>query len=134
LIEHRKPKVTAVIETHPNPMDDHTTLADLRRHVEEFIAARDWEQFHTPKNLSASIAIETAEILEHFQWLTDEQAAAALQEGGKLEAVAEEMADVFIYLLSLANVLGVDVSEAVMGKLERNEGRFPAEEWRGRAP
>lgn len=115
-------------------MDDHITLADLRRRVAEFIAARDWEQFHTPKNLSASIAIETAEILEHFQWLTDEQAAAALQEGGKLEAVAEEMADVFIYLLSLANVLGVDVSEAVMGKLERNEGRFPAEEWRGRAP
>jgi dCTP diphosphatase len=114
-------------------MDEQTTLADLRRRVAEFIAARDWEQYHAPKNLSASIAIEAAELLEHFQWLTDEQAAAALQEEGKLEAVAEEMADVFIYLLSLANALDVDVSEAVLEKLERNEKRFPAEEWRGRA-
>jgi NTP pyrophosphatase (non-canonical NTP hydrolase) len=114
-------------------MDDHTTLADLRRRIAEFIAARDWEQFHTPKNLSASIAIEAAELLEHFQWLTDEQAAAVMQDEEKLAAVADEMADVIIYTLSLANALDVDVSEAVMGKLERNEGRFPAEEWRGRA-
>jgi NTP pyrophosphatase (non-canonical NTP hydrolase) len=114
-------------------MDDHTTLTDLRQRVAEFVAARDWEQFHTPKNLSASIAIEAAELVEHFQWLTDEQAATALQEEGKLEAVAEEMADVFIYLLSLANALGVDVSTAVLAKVERNEARFPAEEWRGRA-
>ena len=114
-------------------MDDHTTLADLRRRIAEFIAARDWEQFHTPKNLSASIAIEAAELLEHFQWLTDEQAEAALQDKEKLAAVTDEMADVVIYALSLANALDVDVSEAVLGKLERNEGRFPAEEWRGRA-
>jgi dCTP diphosphatase len=114
-------------------MDDNTTLANLRRRVAEFIAARDWEQFHTPKNLSASIAIEAAELVEHFQWLTDEQAAVALQDEGKLSAVAEEMADVIIYALSLANALNVDVSEAVLGKLERNEERFPAEEWRGRA-
>jgi dCTP diphosphatase len=113
--------------------DERTTLADLRRRVAEFIAARDWEQFHTPKNLSASIAIEAAELLERFQWLTDEQAAVALQDEEKLAAVAEEMADVFIYLLSLANTLDVDVSEAVLGKLERNEGRFPADEWRRRA-
>jgi dCTP diphosphatase len=114
-------------------MDDHTTLTDLRQRVAEFVAARDWGQFHTPKNLSASIAIEAAELVEHFQWLTDEQAVTALQEEGKLEAVAEEMADVFIYLLSLANALEVDVSAAVLDKLERNETRFPAEEWRGRA-
>jgi len=101
--------------------------------VAEFIAARDWQQHHTPKNLSASIAIEAAELLEHFQWLTDEQAAAALQDADKLSAVADEMADVVIYALSLANALDVDVSEAVLGKLERNEKRFPAEEWRGRA-
>jgi NTP pyrophosphatase (non-canonical NTP hydrolase) len=114
-------------------MDEHTTLADLRQRVAEFIAARDWEQFHTPKNLSASIAIEAAELVEHFQWLTDEQAEAAVQDGKKLAAVADEMADVVIYALSLANTLDVDVSEAVLGKLERNEHRFPADEWRGRA-
>ena len=114
-------------------MDNHTTLADLRRRIAEFIAARDWKQFHTPKNLSASIAIEAAELLEHFQWLTDEQAAAAMQDEEKLAAVADEMADVVIYALSLANALDVDVSEAVLGKLERNEARFPADEWRGKA-
>ena len=114
-------------------MDDHITLADLRRRVAEFIAARDWEQFHTPKNLSASIAIEAAELLEHFQWLTEQQAAAAMQDEEKLAAVVDEMADVVIYVLSLANALGVDVSQAVLGKLERNEERFPADEWRGKA-
>jgi dCTP diphosphatase len=114
-------------------MDDHTTLADLRRRVAEFIAARDWEQFHTPRNLSASIAIEAAELLEHFQWLIDEQAEAAMQDAKKRAAVADELADVVIYALSLANTLNVDVSETVLGKLERNEERFPATEWRGRA-
>jgi dCTP diphosphatase len=114
-------------------MDEQTTLAGLRRRVAEFIAARDWEQYHTPKNLSASIAIEAAELLEHFQWLTDEQATVALQNADKLSAVADEMADVVIYALSMANALDVDVSEAVLEKLERNEKRFPAEEWRGRA-
>jgi dCTP diphosphatase len=114
-------------------MDERTTLANLRRRVAEFIAARDWEQFHTPRNLSASIAIEAAELLEHFQWLTDQQAEAAMQDEEKLSAVVDEMADVVIYALSLVNALDVDVSEAVLDKLERNEERFPAEEWRGRA-
>ena len=114
-------------------MDDHTTLAHLRRRIAGFIAARDWEQFHTPKNLSASIAIEAAELLEHFQWLTDEQAEAAMRDEEKLAAVVDELADVVIYALSLANALDVDVSKAVLDKLERNEERFPAEEWRGRA-
>ncbi len=113
--------------------DKVTTLADLRQRVAEFVAARDWEQFHTPRNLSAAIAIETAELMEHFQWLTHEQAAVAVQDQAKRAAVADELADVFIYALSLANVLDVDVSTAVLGKLERNERRFPVEEWRGRA-
>ncbi len=113
--------------------DDDTTLADLRQRVAEFVAARDWEQFHTPGNLSTAIAIEVAELMEHFQWLTDEQTATAMQDEAKRAAVADELADVFIYVLRLANVLGVDVSTAVLGKLERNEQRFPVEKWRGRA-
>ncbi len=113
--------------------DETTTLAELRWRVAEFVTARNWEQFHTPKNLSGAIAIETAELMEHFQWLTDEQAAVALQDEVKLAAVTDELADVLIYTLSLANALGVDASAAVLGKLERNELRFPAEEWRGRA-
>jgi len=113
-------------------MTDHdTTLTDLRRRVAAFVAARNWEQFHVPKNLSVSIAIEAAELMEHFQWLTHEQAAAAMRDEAERVAVADELADVFIYGLSLANALDVDVSTVVLGKLEQNERRFPAEEWRG---
>jgi NTP pyrophosphatase (non-canonical NTP hydrolase) len=113
--------------------DQSTTLTDLRQRVAEFVAARDWGQFHVPKNLSVAIAVEAAELMEHFQWLTSEQAALALQDETKLAAVSDELADVFIYVLSLANALDVDVSTAVLKKLERNEERYPAAEWRGRA-
>jgi len=112
--------------------DDRTTLADLRRRVAAFVAARDWQPYHTPRNLSVAIAIEAAELLEHFQWLDDAQAAQVLQDPQELAAVADELADVLIYALSLANALDIDVSAAVLGKLARNERRFPVEEWRGR--
>jgi NTP pyrophosphatase (non-canonical NTP hydrolase) len=114
-------------------MDDETTLADLRRHVAEFVAARDWEQFHTPKSLSCAVAIEAAELMEAFQWLGDEDAAAALKDEEMRAAVIEELADVLIYALSLANALGISVSGAVLEKLRRNKYRFPVEAWRGRA-
>ncbi|MGD8998560.1 MAG: nucleotide pyrophosphohydrolase [Anaerolineae bacterium] len=113
--------------------DADTTLADLRRHVTEFVTARDWEQFHTPKNLSVAIAIEAAEMMELFQWLTDSQAEAAMEDEGERATVVDELADVLIYCLSLANALEVDVSTAILNKLERNEQRFPVEPWRGRA-
>ena len=113
--------------------DQDTTLADLRQRVAEFVAARSWEQFHVPKNLSISVAVEAAELMEHFQWLTHEQATVALQDEEERAAVADELADVLIYALSLANALDVDVSAAVLSKLERNEKRFPAPEWQGRA-
>jgi len=114
-------------------MDQDTTIAELRQRVAEFVSARAWEQFHTPKNLSVAIAIEAAELMEHFQWLSMEQATSAVQDDEKRAAVADELADVLIYGLSLANALDVDVSKVVLVKLERNEQRFPVEEWRGRA-
>jgi len=113
--------------------DQDTTIAELRRRVAGFVSARAWEQFHTPKNLSVAIAIEAAELMEHFQWLSIEQATSAVQDDEERAAVADELADVLIYGLSLANALDVDVSEMVLVKLERNERRFPVEEWRGRA-
>ena len=113
--------------------DDEATVAHLRQCVAEFVAARDWEQFHVPRNLSVAIAVEAAELMEHFQWLTHEQAAAAMQEEARRAAVTDELADVLIYGLSLANALDVDVSTVVLSKLERNERRFPIEAWRGRA-
>jgi NTP pyrophosphatase (non-canonical NTP hydrolase) len=113
--------------------DDETTLADLRHCVAEFVAARDWEQFHTPKSLSCAVAIEAAELMEAFQWLTEEEAARAVEDGEMRAAVIDELADVLIYALSLANAIGVSVSAAVLEKLERNAYRFPVEVWRGRA-
>lgn len=107
-------------------MSDHkTTLAELRRAVGEFVDARDWRRFHTPKNLAASIAIEAAELLEQFQW-TDNLAPER-----KLPVV-EELADVVIYCLALSDVLDIELSEAIRHKLERNQVKYPVREYRGR--
>ena len=112
--------------------DQTTSLADLRSAVGAFVAARDWQPFHNAKNLSMSIAIEAAELMERFQWLTTEQARAAMDDPRERAAVGDELADILIYCLSLSNALDLDVSSAVLGKLEVNEGRYPADEFRGR--
>lgn len=112
-------------------MDDLTTVGALRAVVHSFVARREWHQFHTPKNLAMSIAIEAAEIMEHFQWLTAEESATAMQDPTLRAAVAEELADVVIYCLSLANSTKLDVSTAVFAKLARNEDRFPVAQVRG---
>ncbi len=112
--------------------DAHTTVGVLRQAVADFVDDRDWRPFHTPKNLGMSIAIEAAELMERFQWLTAEEAQAAVEDPAERAAVADELADVVIYCLSLSNALDLDVSSAVLGKLETNEGRYPADEFRGR--
>ena len=112
--------------------DDATTVGELRAAVAAFVAEREWEQFHTPKNLAMSIAIEAAEIMEHFQWLTAAESAAVLDDPEMHHAVADELADVIIYCLSFANSAKIDITTAVLAKLERNESRFPVERVRGR--
>jgi dCTP diphosphatase len=112
--------------------DTHTTVYALRQAVADFVDARDWQPFHGAKNLSMSIAIEAAELMERFQWLTTEQAQAAVKSSGERAAVADELADIIIYCLSLSNALDLDVSSAVLGKLHTNEHRYPADEFRGR--
>lgn len=112
--------------------DAHTTVGDLRQAVAGFVNDRDWQPFHTPKNLSMSIAIEAAELMERFQWLTTEQAEAAVQESDERAAVADELADIVIYCLSLSNALELDTSSAVLDKLKKNEHRYPAAEFQGR--
>ena len=112
--------------------DGHTTIAMLRQAVAAFVDARDWQPFHSPKNLSMSIAIEAAELMEHFQWLTTEEAQDAASEPVESSAVADEVADIVIYCLSLCNALDLDVSSAVLGKLEKSEHRYPADEFQGR--
>ena len=113
-------------------MDDRITLGELRIRVRDFVAQRDWEQYHTAKNLAMSIAIEAAEIMEHFQWLSAPEAATLLGEPCQRAAVADELADVIIYCLSFANATGIDLSDAVLAKIERNQGRFPVDRVRGR--
>jgi len=112
--------------------DDQTTIADLRAQAEAFVAERDWAQFHSPKNLSMAIAIEAAELMEHFQWLTVEESRDLVEEGITRGQIVDELADVLIYCLSLANALDVDLSEAIVRKLAHNARKYPADEYRGR--
>jgi dCTP diphosphatase len=112
--------------------DSCITVGALRQAVADFVDNRDWRPFHTAKNLSMSIAIEAAELMERFQWLTTEEAQAAIEDPTERAAVADEMADVIIYCLSLSNALDLDVSSAVLGKLQTNEHRYPADEFQGR--
>lgn len=97
---------------------------ELRARLREFADERDWEQFHTPKNLAMALAGEVGELLEIFQWLTPEQARAVM-DSARAEDVEDELADVMIYLVRLADVLNVDLLEVARAKLERNQGRFP---------
>lgn len=100
------------------------SLAQLRECLRRFAAERDWAQFHNPKNLAASVAIEAAEILEHFQWLTPEQSADLPQ--AQRAAVAHEIADVLLYLVRLADILGIDPVEAAYEKIVINAHKYPA--------
>ena len=113
-------------------LDSKTTLADIKSTVGEFVDQRDWQQFHSPKNLSMALAIEAAELMEHFQWLSIDQSRQLVQDPSRRQEIEEEMADVFCYLLALANQLEVDLSSAVVKKMVKNRAKYPAAEFRGR--
>ena len=106
-------------------MDDDTTILKLKKQVTEFRDARDWLRYDTPRSLAISISVEAAELLEHFQWKTDEQMRESLRDRIKKEAISDELADVLIYCLGFSDVLGIDISEAVELKLKKNEERYP---------
>lgn len=107
------------------------TLNELRDAQRAFAAERDWDRFHTPKNLAMALAGEAGEVIEHFQWLTAEESAALPAEVA--DAVALELADVLLYLVRLADVLGIDLAEAAARKLAINALRYPVERARGKA-
>ncbi|MFJ6694034.1 nucleotide pyrophosphohydrolase [Streptomyces sp. NPDC091294] len=107
-------------------MTDHPRdLEALRRRLAEFAAARDWQPYHTPKNLAAALSVEASELLEIFQWLTPEQSARVMTDPDTAHRVRDEVADVLAYLLQFCEVLGVDPLAALEAKIERNESRFP---------
>ena len=91
---------------------------------------RDWQQFHSPKNLSMAMIVEAAELVEHFQWMTEQQSLQLTPE--KKEMVSQEIADTFVYLLRIAEVLGIDLIDAANSKLEINALKYPVEKARGR--
>ncbi|MFD0025048.1 nucleotide pyrophosphohydrolase [Streptomyces sp. NPDC058382] len=98
----------------------------LQRRLAAFAAARDWEQYHTPKNLASALSVEASELMEIFQWLTPEQSARVMEDPGTARRVSDEVADVLAYLLQFCEVLGIDALAALAAKIERNEVRFPA--------
>lgn len=112
--------------------DASTTVAQLRALVDQFVAERDWKQFHTPKNLSMALAIEAAELMEHFQWLDPAESRAVADDPIKRAAAGEELADVICYALALAAELKLDVSETLKAKMVKNALKYPVTEFRGR--
>jgi NTP pyrophosphatase (non-canonical NTP hydrolase) len=112
--------------------DTTTTVAELRQLVADFVAERDWSQFHSPKNVSMALAIEAAELMEHFQWLTTEASRRIANDPAKLAAVAEEIADVVGYSMALANELGIDLASTIRAKMMKNAEKYPADQFRGR--
>jgi NTP pyrophosphatase (non-canonical NTP hydrolase) len=107
------------------------SIQQLTEHLRKFAAERDWEQFHSPKNLAMALSVEVAEIVEHFQWLTEQQSRDL--DAAKKAEVEEELADALIYLVRLADQLKVDLLEAAERKLAVNEAKYPAEKVRGSA-
>jgi NTP pyrophosphatase (non-canonical NTP hydrolase) len=113
--------------------DIDTPIAELKSRVLAFARARDWEQFHSPKNLSMALAAEAAELMEHFLWAAPEQSFGVAKDPAKRARIAEELADIVIYALEFANATHLDVASAVEAKMEANARKYPVEKAKGRA-
>jgi NTP pyrophosphatase (non-canonical NTP hydrolase) len=116
------------------PMQDtKTTVADLRAKVLSFAREREWEQFHSPKNLSMALAAEAGELMEHFLWADSKASLETARNPAKRTAIAEELADVVIYALEFANICEFDLAAAIADKLAKNAAKYPIEKARGRS-
>ncbi|MFE0104709.1 nucleotide pyrophosphohydrolase [Streptomyces sp. NPDC059009] len=100
-------------------------VAGLQRRLAEFAAARNWQPYHTPKNLAAALSVEASELVEIFQWLTPDESARVMADPESAHRVTDEVADVLAYLLQFCEVLGIDALAALDAKIDRNEQRFP---------
>jgi mutator protein MutT len=112
--------------------DAGTSVSELKGEVARFVAERDWAEFHSPKNLSMSITIEAAELMEHFQWLTVEESRRLPADPVAFDAIGQEVADVAMYVLSLCNSLQLDLSDAIIRKLKLNRKKYPVDKYRGK--
>jgi dCTP diphosphatase len=111
--------------------DSDTTIDTLKELVRQFAAEREWQPFHSPKNLSMGLAVEAAELMERFLWIDGEASRRSADEPAEREAIADEMADVAVYLLTLSYTLGIDLSEAIRAKVLKNAVKYPADKCRG---
>src|SRR5689334_4294811 len=114
-----------------DPSAESDPIRRLRDRLRQFAAERDWDQFHSPKNLAAALSVEAAELLEPFQWLSEEQSRSLPPQS--LEQVTQELADVFLYLIRLADQLNVDLVAAAARKIELNGHKYPVDKSRGSA-
>lgn len=112
--------------------DDVTTVQDLKNVVRQFVSERNWEKFHNPKNLAMSLAIEAAELMEHFQWRTLEESGDVIWDEKTRGQIAEELADCLAYALGIANVMNLDLSTALRAKMERNAVKYPVDKSAGK--
>ncbi|HEY7310772.1 MAG TPA: MazG-like family protein [Gemmataceae bacterium] len=112
--------------------DNTTTVADLRQAMARFVAERDWEQFHSPKNLAMALAAEAAELMEHFLWIDNDASRQLVRDPALRGPIADEIADVAGVVFALCNALGFDLSDIVADKMARNVHKYPVEKCRGR--
>ena len=113
--------------------DSSTTFQQIKNKIKKFVKDRDWEQFHSPKNLSMSLAIEVAELMESFQWLTDKQSQDLKLDKKKKSELEREIADIAIYLLNFCDVMKIDLTKAIDKKLIENSEKYPAKIVKGKA-
>ena len=111
--------------------DEQTTIAELRSLIDSFVDERDWQQFHSPKNLSMSISIESSELMELFQWLSLEEAKEVMKAGETRENAIDEIADIIIYAIAFCNRNNIDISNAIKQKMEKNIKKYPADKFKG---
>ena len=111
-------------------MDKVKTIEELKQVVKDFNDKRDWEQFHTPKDLAEAISIEASELLEHFLWVKSDKSKEKL-EGEDREEIVEELADIFCFLLRFAELNNIDLSEALIAKMEKNDKKYPVDKAKG---
>ena len=113
-------------------MDEKVTISQLKNEIEEFSEEREWKKYHKPKDLAISISIEAAELLEKFQWLTDQEITQKLNDPENLGKIKSELADILVYVIYLSNKLEFDISEIISDKMKENKKKYPVEKIRGK--
>jgi len=109
------------------------SLKKIKEKIKQFVKERDWEQYHSPKNLSMSVAIEAAELMEHFQWLTTEQSKELLKNKKKRSEIQDELADIAIFIFDFCNIFNINLERIIMVKLRKNRKKYPIKLSKGKS-